>query len=296
MSVHLASRVIVDGTEVLVEGTGDDTVLMLHGWPDTLALWDGTVAALRDGQRCVRLSLPGYDRAAPGLSAPCPLARITALLRAVADAVSPGRPVTLLVHDWGCVFGYEFALRHPERVARVIGVDVGDHNSPALQRALTPGQKFGVFAYQAWLAMAWQLRDRGLGGVADGMTRRMAGWLRYRGPIGAVHAGMNYPYAMAWLGTAGGLRGALPVRLPQPMLYLYGRRKPFMFHSPEWLAALQAAPGSAAVGLRTGHWVMTDAPERFHATVRAWLDGQPLPADDDGRGSGAAGAPGRPAP
>ena len=143
MSVHLASRVIVDGTEVLVESTGDDTVLMLHGWPDTLALWDGTVAALRDRWRCVRLSLPGYDRAAPGLGAPCPLARITALLREVADAVSPGRPVTLLVHDWGCVFGYEFALRHPERVARVIGVDVGDHNSPALQRALTPGQKVG---------------------------------------------------------------------------------------------------------------------------------------------------------
>ena len=271
-------RLVVDGTEVLVEGHGDDTVLMLHGWPDTRALWDDTVAALREGWRCARFTLPGFDPAAPGRGAPCPLARMTALVAAVAEAVSPRRPLTLLVHDWGCVFGYEFALHHPDRVARVIGVDVGDHDSASLQLALTTGQKAGVFAYQAWLAVAWQLRTLGLARLADRMTRRMAGWLRYRGPMDAVHAGMNYPYAMAWFGTAGGLRTARPVqRLAQPMLYLYGRRKPFMFHSPEWLAALQAAPGSAVVAMRTGHWVMTDAPEAFHATVRAWLAGEPLP-------------------
>lgn len=240
-------RLLVDGTEVLVEGEGEHAVLMLHGWPDTRALWDGTVAALRDRWRCARFTLPGFDPAAPGVGGPCPLDRMTTLLAAVAEAVSPGRPLTLLVHDWGCVFGYEFALRHPDRVARVIGVDVGDHDSRALQRALTPGQKAGVFAYQAWLAVAWQLRALGVAGLADRMTRRMAGWLRYRGPMAAVHGGMNYPYAMAWFGTAGGFRRALPVRFSQPVLYLYGRRKPFMFHSPEWLAALQAAPGSAVV-------------------------------------------------
>ena len=116
--------------------------------------------------------------------------------------------------------------------------------------------------------------------------------------MAAVHGGMNYPYAMAWFGAAGGLRGARPVQaLAQPMLYVYGRRKPFMFHSPEWLAALQAAPGSAAVGLRTGHWVMGDAPEAFHATVRAWLAGQPLPAVDGmaARGLAAPVAAGGPA-
>ena len=37
----------VQGLTVRIEGQGP-TVVMLHGWPDTLALWDGTVAALQD--------------------------------------------------------------------------------------------------------------------------------------------------------------------------------------------------------------------------------------------------------
>ena len=65
--------------------------------------------------------------------------------------------------------------------------------------------------YQLWLAAAWQLRRWGWPGLGDDLTRRMARWLRYRGPMAAVHSGMNYPYAMAWFGTAGGLRQARAV-------------------------------------------------------------------------------------
>jgi len=56
------------------------------------------------------------------------------------------------------------------------------------------------------------------------------------------------------------------------MLYLYGQRKPFMFHSPAWIDALARRPGSRVVGLRTGHWVMLDQPQEFIAAVSDWLD------------------------
>jgi hypothetical protein len=158
-------------------------------------------------------------------------------------------------------------------VARVIGVDIGDHNRSALRQSLSAGQKLGVAGYQLWLALAWQLRRWGARALADGMTRRMARWLRHPGDPAAVHAGMNYPYAMAWFGVAGGLRRARPVHIAQPMLYIYGQRKPFMFHSPEWLAELQARPGCAVLGMRTGHWVMANGAQQFHAAVRGWLDG-----------------------
>ena len=52
----MSERVMVDGIEVLVEGSGPETLLMLHGWPDTLRLWDGTVQALHDRFRCVRFT------------------------------------------------------------------------------------------------------------------------------------------------------------------------------------------------------------------------------------------------
>ena len=29
-----------------------------------------------------------------------------------------GQPVVLMVHDWGCVYGYHFAMTHPERVGK----------------------------------------------------------------------------------------------------------------------------------------------------------------------------------
>lgn len=127
------TRLRVDGTEVLVEGRGEEVVLMPHGWPDTRALWDGLIDVLKDRFVCARLTLPACDETQP--QAPRTLDAMTALLRAVLDRISPDRPVTLVLHDWGCVFGYELAMWHPEWVARVIGVDVGDHSAPALWRS-----------------------------------------------------------------------------------------------------------------------------------------------------------------
>ena len=51
----------VEGIDVFIEGDGPQTVLMIHGWPDTHRLWDATVEALKDQHRCVRFTLPGFD-------------------------------------------------------------------------------------------------------------------------------------------------------------------------------------------------------------------------------------------
>ena len=48
------------------------------------------------------------------------------LLRRIVQEANNGHPVILFLHDWGCLFGYQFALRHPEQVSRVIGLDAGD--------------------------------------------------------------------------------------------------------------------------------------------------------------------------
>ena len=259
----------IQGVTVQVEGSGCDTLLMLHGWPDTLALWDGTVAALKDRYRCVRLTLPGFDLAQPARATS--MARMSALLCQVVERTSPGRAVTLLLHDWGCVFGYEFAAQHPQRVARIVAVDIGDYNSVALQRSLNRAAKAQVWAYQVWLALAWVLGSHLNQRLGHGMTRWMARALRCPVPAAQMGWQMNYPYAMRWFGLAGGLQQAAPVQPGCPLLYLYGQRKPFMFHSPAWLAQAAAQPGSAVQGFRAGHWLMLDQPEEFHASVRHWL-------------------------
>ena len=261
----------VDGTEVLLQGQGDQVILMLHGWADTRALWDDTVLALRTDHVCARLTLPGFTR---GPVSAISLDEMNQFLRRVINRISPGKPVTLMLHDWGCVFGYEFAIRHPERVARVVAVDVGDHNSSRLQRSLALREKFAVFAYQYWLAVAWKIGRSFSPGMGNRMTRAMARWLRCPTDPASITYRMNYPYAMQWFGAAGGFRRAAPVQLPMPMLYVYGARKPFMFHSPEWLDKLAARPDCAVQGLACGHWVMVSEPEAFQARVRQWLGGQ----------------------
>ena len=269
----MAGRSIeVEGLRVTVEGQGP-VVVLLHGWPDSPALWDGLVASLQERWTCVRFALPGFDLA----RAPRPVSvdEMCRLIAAVVDAVSPGAPVTLVLHDWGCFFGYEFAARHAARVARVVGVDIGDSNSGAYLKTLTAKEKLLIAGYQLWLAAAWKL-GAWWPSLANGLTRFMARQVGCRTEPSAIGWQMNYPYAMGWFGAFGGLRGLARVdrllghRLPA--LFIYGRRKPFMFHSRSWLEQLAGAPGCAVQGLDTGHWVMRQKPLEFNTCVRAWLD------------------------
>jgi len=262
----------IDGVTVYVEGSGP-VVLMMHGWPDTHRLWDAVVPALSDAYTCVRFDLPGYDLSQP--PRPVSVKEMTALVRKIADTVSPNEKVTMLVHDWGCFFGYEFTVRHLDKVARVVGVDIGDVSSGAFRRSLSVSQKFGLVGYQVWLALAWQV-GKWLPSLANWMTLATARWARCRNQPDSLSWQMNYPYSMSWFGTKGGMKGAaradkvLGIKLP--LLYLYGERKPFMFHSSQWLESLRSTQGNDAVGFATGHWVMHQQTEAFNATVRRWLD------------------------
>lgn len=255
----------IAGLDVTIEGEGTRTVVMAHGWPDTQALWAPQVAALRTHVRCVRFTLPGFDRDHPrrvyGID------EIVATLKQIVDAVSPNRPVTLLLHDWGCLFGYRFARDHPALVEAIIGADVGDAGSRAHVAGLRWRAKLGVAAYQLCLALAWHLPTR----WGDAITRRIARWAAAPGDAATVGAHMNYPYHVQW--TKG--YGSQPFVPQCPVLFVYGSRKPFMFHSAEWLAAVRATPRGQVLALKTGHWVMHEASAAFNDVALHWLSDLP---------------------
>lgn len=264
-----APAFVVQGTDVHVEGLGPQTLVMIHGWPDTHHLWNGTVLALQAHYRCVRFTMPGFE--APGRGDARTLADITALLLAILDKVSPDEPVTLVLHDWGCFFGYELAARHPERVTRIVGMDIGDATSTEFLRSLSLGQKLMLAFYQLWLAKAWLLGRYVNGALGDALTRFMARAMQCPTPPASIRWYMNFPYAMAWLGVGGGLRSALRFKPHCPMLFVYGKRKPFMFHSGRWLEQLNTTLGSKAVALSSGHWLTVDRPAELNAQLVEWL-------------------------
>ena len=243
---------------------------MCHGWPDSAALWNNTVQVLAERYRCVRFSWPGFEpddghQGLPSLDA------LMQQLHAVVLQANGGQPVTLLLHDWGCVFGYHYARLYPHMVVRVAGLDIGDAGSHAHQASLTGKQKLMVVGYQLWLALAWRIG----GGLGDRMARRMAKAMKVPVAPERLHARMGWPY---WLTWTGGLKAVRPFNLKLPTFFAYGQRKPFMFHSQAWCDALAQQPGCRALGLRAGHWLMLDAAPAFHEALLQWLqetDAQP---------------------
>jgi pimeloyl-ACP methyl ester carboxylesterase len=254
--------------DLTVEGRGKP-VLMIHGWPDTYRLWDGLVGPLAGRHRCIRFTLPGFDRSPGGRIHS--LDDVLETIRRIVERTCAGERVTLLLHDWGCLFGYQFAARYPEHVERVIGVDIGDAGSRRHLSDIGLKGKLMVLAYQLWLATAWRIG----GAVGDWMARVMARVLRCPTDPAGIHSRMGYPYALRWLGAAGGLRNLRVFEPHTPMLYIYGERKPFMFHSRAWAERLAARAGCRVVGLPTGHWVMITRSQEFNDAVCSWLDDNP---------------------
>ena len=253
-------QVCLDDVTLYIEGTGPETILMVHGWPDTYRLWDAQVGALKDQYRCVRLTLPGFDE--PNARKAYTLDEVTGLLQRVVEQLSPDRPVTLLLHDWGCLFGYQFARRFPQRVSRIIGVDVGDRFEQ------TPKALAFTLAYQWWLALAWWIG----GGLGNLMTRVLMRLMQVPKKTGEVTAGMNYPYFQMWFGGREAYsRQAKSFSPSCPVLFVYGERKPVMFHTPRWVQKVERLPGGKVVALPTGHWVMVEQPGRLNREILDWL-------------------------
>ncbi|MET7639161.1 SDR family oxidoreductase [Streptomyces sp. NPDC005438] len=94
------------------EGEGSrPTVVLVHGYPDDRGLWSAVVGPLSRHCHVVTYDVRGCGRSTPPspLRGGFTLERLTDDFLAVADAVSPHRPVHLVGHDWGSVQGWEFA-------------------------------------------------------------------------------------------------------------------------------------------------------------------------------------------
>ncbi|MEV6548854.1 SDR family oxidoreductase [Streptomyces sp. NPDC051597] len=101
------------GIELCVAELGDPeqpTVVLVHGYPDSKEVWSHVAVQLAERFHVVLYDVRGHGRS----TAPVPLRggftleKLTDDFLAVADAVSPDRPVHLVGHDWGSVQAWEF--------------------------------------------------------------------------------------------------------------------------------------------------------------------------------------------
>jgi pimeloyl-ACP methyl ester carboxylesterase len=107
----------------LDEGPPDgDVIVMLHGNPSWSYYWRHLVLGLQDRYRCI---VP--DHVGMGLSEKPSDARYRYTLQSrvddltlLLDTLGITGPVTLVVHDWGGMIGFGWALSHMAQVQRLV--------------------------------------------------------------------------------------------------------------------------------------------------------------------------------
>ncbi len=120
----IAARIVdgADGVRIAVYEQGNPdgpTVVMVHGWPDSHAVWDGVVPLLEERYRIIRYDNRGVgESSVPTSSSAYTMACFAHDLDAVVREVSPDAPVHVLAHDWGSVGVWEY-LAGPAAADRI---------------------------------------------------------------------------------------------------------------------------------------------------------------------------------
>ncbi len=102
-------------------GTGP-IMLFLHGNPTSSYLWRNIVRALNSSYRCIAPDLIGMGDSEPtGDEGPEAYRFVDhrEYLDKLIDDLDLGDEVTLVIHDWGSVLGFDWANRHRDRVAGI---------------------------------------------------------------------------------------------------------------------------------------------------------------------------------
>jgi NAD(P)-dependent dehydrogenase (short-subunit alcohol dehydrogenase family)/pimeloyl-ACP methyl ester carboxylesterase len=163
-------RVQSDGAELWVKEVGaapEPTVVFVHGFPDTHAVWDEVFESLADRFHVVAYDVRGMGSStAPNLENAFSLEQLALDLKAVLDAVSPDRPVHLVGHDWGAFQCWEALSQQPlrRRIASftaVAGPRIDDTRGWVIRRLLRPSPAalagLAGQARRSWYVAAAQL-------------------------------------------------------------------------------------------------------------------------------------------
>jgi pimeloyl-ACP methyl ester carboxylesterase len=275
---------------VATAGSGDRLALCLHGFPELSYSWREQLPLLASlGYRVWAPDLRGYG----GSSRP-PNYRDYAIeflmddVNGLIDA-SGAREVVLLGHDWGAVIAWSFATRFPEKLDRLVIMNVP--HPAAAEKAFNLrqlGRSWYVLFFQIPWLPEWVLTRNGAEAVGRAFRDMAIDKSRFPDEVlqvyrdaaltpGAMKAMVDYYRALVRGG--GGRRQrkrGYPV-IETPTLVVWGEEDAalgieLVRETGEWVKdlTLRTLPG-------VSHWVQQEAPEVVNAMLAAWLRDEPVP-------------------
>lgn len=252
---------------VVDEGQGP-AVLLLHGFPDSAALWRHQVPALVDaGYRVIAPDLRGFGESdrPEGVEA-YRLKVLVGDVLGILDALGVER-VSVVGHDWGAALGWALAARAPERVQRLAalsqGHPAGYFTDAMVQRELSwytlfflfPGVAEDALRRDGWALLRALLRERG----------DLDRYLTDLGRPGALTAALNWYRANVSAEFFGQLN---PQPLPPvecPVLGVWSDGDPHCGEA-QMLASQRYVTGPWSYARVDGasHWIPLDAPDTLN--------------------------------
>ena len=265
---------------VRVAGEGPP-VLLLHGWPQTSAMWHRVAPALAGSHAVVLADLPGYGESTALANAPVEAfgkrawaAELVAVMGELGFAA-----FAVVGHDRGARCAYRMALDHPSVVTRLAVLDI-----------LPTGDVFDAvdasFALGAWhwflLAQPADLPERLIGGDPDGFfsnflrpevfaPEALEAYRRSWSLPQVVRAMCQDYRAGASFDVADDEADRGRRLISCPTLVLWGADGPVGRHPAPLRVWRQWSPRAEGHQLPTGHYLAEEAPEETTSQLGTFL-------------------------
>ncbi len=271
----------------LDEGDGDP-IIMLHGNPTWSFYYRRLVTALSPEYRTI-----APDHIGCGLSdKPSPKKYDYVLksrvddLEALLDHLNLSENITLILHDWGGMIGLVYALKYPDRIARMIVTNTAGFFTPSgkriplrlwLIRHIAPFATlavlgFNLFSVAALYMAAYKKLDRA---VKSGLTAPYNSWnnrmatLKFVQDIPLKPKDPSYQLVESVQQNLHSLSGI-------PQLVCWGEHD-FVFTMP-YLEEWQRRFPDAEIHRFSdaGHYLLEDVPEKIVPLVKTFLEKHPV--------------------
>ena len=254
-------------------------VVLLHGFPETAASWDGVVPGLHQhGFRTLAPDQRGYSpRARPKGRRSYTVTEVVADVLALADAAGADR-FHLVGHDWGGIVAWYFAAAHPDRLLTVTSLSTphpGAFQASLLRsRQLLMSYYMLVFQLPVLPERAMLARDgRGLrqallkSGLHD---QAISMYLETLRQPGALTAALNY-YRAIPLGGAAALRcGDIRV----PAMYVWSTEDTALSRRAAELTARHVTgPYRFEILEGVSHWIPEEEPAEVTRLLLSLFEG-----------------------
>ena len=253
------------------------TLVFIHGWPDSGALWNNIVDELQTGYRCIVVSLPGHARPEEGLDGwGYDFEDVRDLiLDSINSKTTQDEKITLVAHDWGCAFAYMVQKAIPNKVERMVALDIGSggfEQSIGMYIFVASYQLFNIFCFLLGHPVGdWLLRV----GVSQGYKAR---------PNKELYASMNYMYYYLWKRflTSGNIDPNKSLRNlfahyksidvdVCPVYFAYGKDKPGMFHSEKFIEYISKNKLCKVEEFECDHWITVNKGKEVLKSINFFL-------------------------